>query len=261
MRKVLLFVVSLFYLLPMSAFANIPDRPTTSGFVFDYQNVIDDEIENEINEFSKLLDEQGVMQLFIVTVPTIGDLEPFEYGVKMIRAWGIGEAATNNGMLIFATTDQGEKKNKVRIAVGQGLEGDYPDGKLGRMLDEYMMPSLADGDYTGAFASVVNAIKDEEAITYEWTDAETFTGEIELTWWDWIFVALVLIVALVTAVVIIYVVFQVIKDFFTGEGGSGGGGSSSSDDYQTSYSSYSSSSDDFSGGGGDSAGGGSDRSF
>ena len=47
--------------------------------------------------------------LFVLTVPTIGSLEPFEYGVQVIRQWGIGQKETNNGMLIFVTTDQFER--------------------------------------------------------------------------------------------------------------------------------------------------------
>jgi len=36
-------------MLPLSALANVPERPATSSFVFDYQNVIDDDVEKELN--------------------------------------------------------------------------------------------------------------------------------------------------------------------------------------------------------------------
>ncbi|KOY79895.1 hypothetical protein I6G82_18170 [Lysinibacillus macroides] len=58
-------------------------------------------------------------------------------------------------MLIFATIDQGAGSNVVRIAVKQE-----------RMLDEYIFLSLENGDYTRAFAYVVDAIQAEE-IEYE----------------------------------------------------------------------------------------------
>lgn len=167
MKRWLLFVFILFVTLPFNAFALIPERPTTSGFVFDYQNVIDDEVEQELNKVAEMLNEQNKMQLFILTVPTIGDMTNVDYGVQVIRQWGIGQRDINNGMLIFATTDQGEGNNVVRIAIGQGLEGDYPDGKTGRLLDDYMMPYLTNGDYTTAFSEVVDAIRIEEGIDYD----------------------------------------------------------------------------------------------
>lgn len=118
MKRWLLFVFILFVTLPFNAFASIPERPTTSGFVFDYQNVIDDEVEQELNKVAEMLNEQNKMQLFILTIPTIGDMTNVDYGVQVIRQWGIGQRDINNGMLIFATTDQGEGNNVVRIAIG-----------------------------------------------------------------------------------------------------------------------------------------------
>ncbi|WP_431027848.1 TPM domain-containing protein [Lysinibacillus sp. LZ02] len=115
---------------------------------------------------------------FILTVPTIGDLEAYEYGVEVFREWGIGDAEKDNGMLIFVTTSQGEGNNKVRIATGYGLEWDYPDGKTGEMLDTYMVPALKEGDYTKAFAQVVEAIRAEENIEHTWQQSDVFVEEV-----------------------------------------------------------------------------------
>lgn len=252
MKRLLLFVL-LLMIAPMEVFAAIPERPTTSGFVFDYQNVIDDEIEKEINDIAGMLDSQNKMQLFILTVPTIGDVEPYEYGVQVIRQWGIGQAEINNGMLIFVTTDQGAGNNAVRIATGQGLEGNYPDGKVGRLLDDYMLPHLKEGNYTSAFANVVDAIRLEEKIDYEWaalsivSDKEQDTVEEGLEPWTGEN-------TFYTIVFILLFLFGV-WSLFKGDNGTGGSGSSDSDN------SYDGSNDSFSGGGGDSAGGGSDRNF
>jgi len=82
--------------------------------------------------------------------------------VQVIRQWGISQKDINNEILIFVTTDQGVRNNVVRIVVGQGPEGNYSNGKLGRMLDEYMMPSLENGDYILAFTHVVEEIQAKE---------------------------------------------------------------------------------------------------
>lgn len=269
----------------MSVLAEVPPRPTTVGFVFDYQNVIDDEIEQEINNFSFELQRLGIMELFILTVPTIGDLEPYEYGVQLFRQWGIGDKEKNNGMVIFATTDMGEKNNIVRIATGYGLEGDYPDGYTGELLDNYMIPSLEEGDYTTAFAKVIEAIREKEGVAYEWQQAEVFE-QAPLTWLE-----ISLIVAMVTAFLgffsyLLYQAFRTVQRIFynlfekiTGKDirskrykayllkqqekiarrQARRAASYPTSEYYSSYDSDSNNS--YSGGGGDSGGGGSDRSF
>ena len=250
MKRLLLFVL-LLVIVPIEVFAAIPERPTTSGFVFDYQHVIDDDIEQELNNIADLLNNENKMQLFILTVPTIGDLEPYEYGVQVIRQWGIGQAETNNGLLIFVTTDQGAGNNTVRIATGQGLEGNYPDGKVGRLLDDYMLPHLKEGDYTSAFANVVDAIRLEEQIDYEWaalsivSDKDPDMAEGNLEPWTWTD-------TLLTIFIILFISWGIWTSI---KGGTGGSGSTDSDN------SYSGSNDSYSGGGGDSSGGGSDRNF
>lgn len=289
--KVLLFVASLLLLLPLSALAEIPPRPTTAGFVFDYQQVIDDEIEQEINNFSYELQRQGIMELFILTVPTIGDLEAYEYGVELFRQWGIGDGQKDNGMVIFATTDMGEGKNKVRIATGYGLEGDYPDGYTGELLDEFMVPYLKQGDYTTAFAKVVEAIRVNEGVEYGWQQAEVFEPE-PLTWFDIIFFGGLLIVAvgfgLFIGWILIAAIFRMLQEFFYTSFEKIMGKDIRSARYKaylkrteeeaaiarekqlaagyaydsSDHSSYDSgSSDSYSGGGGNSGGGGSDRNF
>ena len=258
---------------PINVLADIPDRPTTAGFVFDYQHVIDDEVEKEINAIAEQLNEQDKMQLFVLTVPSIGSLEPFEYGVQVIRQWGIGKKETNNGMLIFVTTDQGAGKNVVRIATGQGLEGKYPDGKTGRLQDEHMVPYLIEGDYTSAFANVVDAIRIEEEIDYTWattdvvenTEAEMGEEDIgPLTFGDYLFLFGLLLVLILVIWVAWKILEFIIVELFNGDDSPKNPGSTSTNHtvyYYDQSSDNDSNHDSFSGGGGDSAGGGSDRNF
>lgn len=140
--------------MPLQAFAAIPQKPAYNSYVYDYENVIDDDVEQNLIQAAKALEGSTGNVIVMMTIDTIGGLAPYEFGTETIRAWGIGDADLDNGMLIFATTDQGAGKNDIWISVGDGLEGDYPDGLLGSMIDTYMMPYLMDGDYTNAFANI-----------------------------------------------------------------------------------------------------------
>lgn len=156
-----IWILSSFLLLWSSTVYAIPAAPSVNSYVYDYANVIDDEIEQQLITAAQDLEESTGNEVVMLTIDTIDGMEPFQFGTQLMREWGIGDAELNNGMLIFATTDQGPGKNDVWISVGQGLEGMYPDGKLGRMIDDYMFEHLANGDYTNAFASIFNAVYTE----------------------------------------------------------------------------------------------------
>ena len=157
-------IVSLFILflaLPLQAMAAIPEKPAYNSYVYDYANVLSDDVEQQLIQSAKALEGSTGNVIVMMTIDTIGGMDAYEFGTETIRQWGIGGANENNGMLIFATTEQGPEKNDVWITVGGGLEGDYPDGKLGGMIDEYMFPYLKNGDYTSAFANIFSVFYEE----------------------------------------------------------------------------------------------------
>ncbi|MER1985687.1 MAG: TPM domain-containing protein [Solibacillus sp.] len=241
----------LFLLFSVPVFAEIPARPDVNPHVIDYSNVLDDGAEEEMRAFIKQIEEETTNQILLMTIDTIGELEPFEFGQQTIRQWGIGQDDVNNGMLIFATTGQGEGKNEVRIATGQGLSGQFPDGKLGRIIDAYMIPSLKDGDYTTAFVDVLDQIGYEMIGIIDDADpGEEYMGEDEeLTWEEWFLIIFFIILGIVVIIGVII-------------GGDDDGDGSGGDSYDSAYDSSSSSGSSDSGyGGGDSDGGGSGRSF
>lgn len=159
--RVFISLVFFALLVPFSAFAAIPQKPAFNSYVYDYENVISDDVEQQLIQAAKALEGSTGNVIVMMTIDTIGGLEPYEFGTETIRSWGIGDAALDNGMLIFATTAQGPGKNDIWITVGDGLEGDYPDGLLGSMIDTYMMPYLETGDYTNAFANIFSQFYEE----------------------------------------------------------------------------------------------------
>ena len=157
-------ILSLFILLivmPLQAFAAIPQKPAYNSYVYDYGNVINDDVEQNLIQAAKALEDSTGNVIVMMTIDTIGELAPYEFGTETIRTWGIGDANLDNGMLIFATTGQGAGNNDIWISVGDGLEGDYPDGLLGSMIDTYMVPYLKNGDYTDAFANIFSRFYEE----------------------------------------------------------------------------------------------------
>lgn len=232
----------LIWLFSSTVYANLPATPSVNSY--DYANVIDDEIEQQLMIAAQDLEESTSNEVVLMTIDTIGDMEPFEFGTQLIREWGIGDAQKNNGLLIFATTNQGTGQNDVWISVGQGLEGIYPDGKLGRMIDDYMMSYLVNGDYTNAFASIFNAV-------YTELGGESVESPVDVSGdSDFIF-----------AIVVFLIILYLSMSKFGG-GGPGGRRRTARRAYSSGGFSGGSSSGGFGGfGGGGSAGGGAGRSF
>ena len=252
-------LIALHVFLPFHVLAKVPPIPDEDGYVFDYSDVLSEDVINRLNNNSRALEEATGAQIVILTIDTIGNMEPAEFGTKVIREWGIGKEGLNNGVLIYTTTKQGEGKNDVWISVGQGLEGALPDGKLGRYIDEYMLSHLSDGDFDYAFESVYRVIYDDVSAEYGWENEnyEEVTLKEMLPF---------LILLGIIIIIIIYILFKYGKnnsdDDFGGSGGSrsrrwtvGGhiGGNS--------FGSGGGSSGGFSGGGGSSGGGGAGRNF
>ena len=78
---------------------------------------------------------------------------------------GIGDKTKDNGILILISTGDRE----IRIEVGTGLEGAIPDGKAGRILDNYAIPDLKNNNWDHGIKNCFNAIVEEVCKEYNIT--------------------------------------------------------------------------------------------
>lgn len=145
------FIVS--YLLHATAFAQ--DFPEPRGYLNDFAQVVDPNATAQIEAISRELEEKAGAQLAVVTVPSLGDEDDFDYAHRLFEKWGIGKKGKDNGVLLFLAL--GERR-RVRIVTGYGLEGILPDITAGRILDTYVIPKLRQRDYSGALLAGTQAI-------------------------------------------------------------------------------------------------------
>lgn len=88
----------------------------------------------------------------------------------MFNKWKIGDATKKNGVLILLSQDLNEPKGRnrhINIITGYGIEGRLNDGKVGRIIDEYMLDDLKDGNYSHALQEGFNAAVGEVAAEYD----------------------------------------------------------------------------------------------
>lgn len=150
--------------------------PMSNFYVNDYANILSEETENEIQSMSVQLSYTDGTQMVVVTVEDLEGLSVEEYANQLFNKFGIGEADSDNGLLILVSRDD----RKIRVEVGYGLEGVINDGKAGRYLDAYAVPYLKNNEWDKGIFNVYNALYKEivtqNNLQLEYTEP---TGELE----------------------------------------------------------------------------------
>ena len=76
-----------------------PTFPPLNGRVIDHGDLVSDAKELALAAKLEALERDTTDQVVVVTVPDLQGYEIEEYGYQLGRAWGIGQAEKNNGVL------------------------------------------------------------------------------------------------------------------------------------------------------------------
>lgn len=166
-------------------------------YVYDQDNIIDDDVESSLNEMLTELEEKTEVEFAVVSVESLLNKSIEDYSNNLFNTLGIGKKGKDNGLLlIFSRSDE-----RVRIEVGRGLEGLLNDAKCGRILDDYFVPYRENDEYTEATKLTVNAILNIFAEEYEVdingmeTDSPSKnSSDDELPLWVWIIIIILIII-------------------------------------------------------------------
>lgn len=129
-------------LLPLTALASVPDRPENQ-YVLDEADVLSDKTEREIiSENQKLFEKTGA-EIVVVAVDFLGGEEIDDYAYELFDNWGIGSSERNNGLLLVLAVGEED----YYVLPGYGIEETFSGGELQSMLDAYLEPDFAAGNY------------------------------------------------------------------------------------------------------------------
>lgn len=133
---------------------DIPAKPNPPKLVNDLAGVMSPEEVSRLEQMLVAYDDTTSSQIAVVTVKTLDGYPIEEYALKILREWGIGHKATNNGILILAAIED----RKIRIEVGYGLEGAIPDIIANQIIENDIRPNFRSGDYYEGFAAAASSI-------------------------------------------------------------------------------------------------------
>src|ERR671912_1339807 len=149
-----LFVIC--YSLFVISAASAQTLPKPAGRVNDFANVIDPAVEAEIDHRLDLLEQTTSSEIAVATITSLDGMSSSDYANRLFKEWGVGQAKTDNGVLVLIATSDRD----MAIEVGYGLEGVLPDGLAGQIIREDFTPHFRDGDYSGGIRNGVMRLAD-----------------------------------------------------------------------------------------------------
>src|SRR6478735_10841301 len=93
-------------------------------------------------------------QIAVLIVPSLEGEDIDGYGIRVADSWKLGTKDNDNGVLLLVALQE----RKVRIEVGQGLEGVLTDALSSRINRNEIAPRFRQGDYDGGVLAGVSAI-------------------------------------------------------------------------------------------------------
>lgn len=123
-------------------------------YVYDEDNIIDDDIEKQVNALLIALEEQTGAEIAVVTVKSLLNKEIEDYSYNLANTLGIGKKDEDNGVLLLIS----KPDKRVRLEIGRGLEGCLPDSKCGRILDDYFVPYRENDEYSEGTHQTIKAV-------------------------------------------------------------------------------------------------------
>lgn len=150
--KIQIILLTVLILLP-PYYSNAQQMPSRIGdaAVHDFANVIPASVQRQIEAICIEVWQKTQTAIVDVTIESLGEYSVEEYATRLYETWGIGRKGEDKGVLILNAIQE----RKVRIEAGYGAEGILPDGKVGQIIDDYMIPHLKQGDYGQAHLNAV----------------------------------------------------------------------------------------------------------
>ena len=133
-----------------------PKFPPLTGRIIDEANILSTQDRVEIEAMLRELEAKSSDQIVVYTTKSLQGYPIEDFGYQLGRAWKIGQAGTNNGIVLIVAPNE----RKVRIEVGRGLEGTMTDLMSGTIIRNGILPAFRRGDFSAGVKAGVKDIKD-----------------------------------------------------------------------------------------------------
>jgi uncharacterized protein len=170
-------------LLATPAAAAEPVWPKLTGRVVDQAGVLAPDAEARLAAALAAHEQKTGDQVVVATVPSLQGLTVEEYANRLFRAWALGGAERDDGLLLLVAPTE----RKVRIEVGYGLEGVVTDAAASVIVQSLVLPRFRAGDLQGGIEAGAGAVldllrADETASSPNWPSERPVADDQEISW-------------------------------------------------------------------------------
>jgi uncharacterized protein len=164
LSSIILLILVLLSTSTFAASAKLPE-PSYDFYVYDGANIIDSDVETYIINVNKELYKKTGAQVVVATVNSLDNIDINSYATSLYEKWKIGSREYDNGILLLIAPND----RNLWIETGYGLEGQFPDSRVKRIIDNYIIPYFAEEEYSNGvvagFNQILEGVEEEYNIT------------------------------------------------------------------------------------------------
>lgn len=143
-----------FLLFSLCSFAQALKLPELNRAVIDEAQFLSDEEKQTLALFISQIKEAGGPQVGILLVPDLQGLAIEDYAIKVAESWKLGTTKKDDGLLIVVS----KQEHKVRVEVGQGLEGEITDALADQWIRHIIVPAFKEGRFSIGLAQILGQV-------------------------------------------------------------------------------------------------------
>jgi len=128
--------------------------PTLRGRINDYAGMLSPQTARSLEQKLATFERETSNQVVLLTIPSLQDETIEGFAIKTGDAWKIGQQDKGNGVMLILA----QKERKIRIEVGNGLQGALPDITAGQIIRNVMAPHLKSGNFDAGISAGLDAI-------------------------------------------------------------------------------------------------------
>lgn len=160
------------------------------GWVTDMAGVLSENAKQQLNQQIGELEAKNGTEIAVVTVPTTQPSPtPKHFTTELFNYWGIGKQGIDNGILFLVSIGD----RRVEIETGYGMEAILPDGRVGNIIDNQIIPNFRQGNFEQGILDGTKALIDVINLSVEFenlgTDSNLYSVGYSLPLFTTIFVA------------------------------------------------------------------------
>lgn len=200
----------------------LKSRPSNQSLVNDFTATLTSDQQQALENKLVAFDKSTSTQVAVVIIPSLKENEIADYNIRLLRAWGVGTKAHNNGVVLLIAKDD----HKLNITTGYGLEGALPDITCKEIIDETIVPKFKGDDYYRGIDegtdAILKAVKGEYTAPADKPVSHSYPLFLRILFWAIGIIVLIFLMKTGLLWPILNIVSSIV--FSSGGSSSGGGG-------------------------------------